>query len=495
MSLSIWFFISCIFSIGCEIHYNKFPKEFLFGVATSAYQIEGAWNIDGRGPSIWDHFTHKLPSPILHNDTGDIACDFYHRYKEDIRNMYNIGLQFYRFSISWSRVLPTGYSKPINEKGVTFYKKVIKEILRYNMTPVVTIYHWDLPQRLYEDGIDWTNPKLVDIFVNYARIVISRFPEVGLWTTINEPKQICHFGYGLGIFAPGVKSDGLLEYQCAYIVMKIHAATYHMYKNEFPHYKAKMSIVIDCQWIEPLTNTKSDKEATERYRQFECGLYLHPIFIGDWPKIVKDRISERSKSQNLTKSRLPTFTQEEIAFIKGTQDYLGLNHYYTFLVSNIAANEKGFSNYEYDMGAINSESPNWKLDANLRIMSPRGIRRTLKWIKDKYNNPDILITEMGVSDNGKSLQDDHRIEFYRTYSCNILDAMYIDKVKVVGLAAWSLMDNFEWALGYKSRFGLYYIDFRNDPSLKRVPKKSVQFYRQMIKSRELNCNISGNYFY
>ncbi|CAH1106424.1 unnamed protein product [Psylliodes chrysocephalus] len=496
MFLAIWFFVSCIVSTGyAKIHYNKFPKDFIFGVGTSSYQIEGAWNIDGKGPSIWDNFTHRVPSPISNNDTGDVACDHYHRYKEDIRNIYNIGFQFYRFSISWPRVLPTGYSKPINEKGISFYKKIINEILRYNMTPVVTIYHWDLPQRLYEDGIDWTNPKLVDIFVDYARIIISRFPEVGLWTTINEPKQICRLGYGTGILAPGVKSDGLLEYQCTYVILKTHAATYRMYKKEFSHYKAKMSIVIECPWSEPLTNTKSNKDASERLRQFECGMYMHPIYIGDWPKIVKDRIAQRSKSQNLTKSRLPSFTREEIAFIKGTQDYLGLNYYYTYLVSNIAAGEKGFTNYEYDMGAIISENPNWKFDKNLRKNTPWGIRRALKWIKGQYNNPVILITEMGVSDDGTTIQDDQRIEYYREYSCNILDAMYVDKVKVVGLGAWSLMDNFEWMLGYKSHFGLYYIDFYNDPSLKRVPKKSVQYFRQIIKSRELICNIYDTNFY
>ncbi|CAH1106425.1 unnamed protein product [Psylliodes chrysocephalus] len=252
-----------------------------------------------------------------------------------------------------------------------------------------------------------------------------------------------------------------------------------------------MSIVIDCQWSEPLTNTPTDIEAADRLRQFECGLYFHPIYVGDWPQVVKERIAQRSQSQGLPKSRLPSFSQEEIAFIKGTQDYLGLNHYFTCLVSNIEAGEIGFSNYEYDIGVIRSLSPNWRLESNSWAMVPYGVRRTLDWINTQYNKPDILITEMGMADDGTSINDDERIKFFTDYTCNILDAMYTDGVTVLGMAVWSLMDNFEWASGYTAHFGLYHIDFYSDPTLKREPKKSVGFFRQLIKTRTLPCNSTS----
>ncbi|CAH1106426.1 unnamed protein product [Psylliodes chrysocephalus] len=174
--IKIFIFILLYFRFGyADVHVKKIPKNFIFGLGTSSYQIEGAWNTNGKGPSIWDEFVHRVPSPIKNNDTGDIACDSYYRYKEDVLNVYNAGFQFYRFSISWPRILPTGYTNNINEEGIIYYKKLIQEILRYNMTAVVTIYHWELPQQLYKDGVDWTNPKFVDIFVDYTRFIVSRY--------------------------------------------------------------------------------------------------------------------------------------------------------------------------------------------------------------------------------------------------------------------------------------------------------------------------------
>uniref|UniRef100_A0A6P7HGE7 Myrosinase 1-like n=1 Tax=Diabrotica virgifera virgifera TaxID=50390 RepID=A0A6P7HGE7_DIAVI len=220
--------------------YNrKFPDNFRFGVATSAYQIEGAWNVDGKGESIWDTYVHRVPSPIKNGDTGDVACDSYYKYKEDVKLAADLGVKLYRFSISWSRVLPNGKADNISEIGLNYYKNLVKEIRKYNMIPVATIYHWDLPQKLYDEGIHWSNVSLVPHIVNYARIVIKNLPDVGIWITINEPKQICHLGYGNTLLAPGLNSSGVLEYQCAYVLVKSHAAIYRMYKKEFPHYKGK----------------------------------------------------------------------------------------------------------------------------------------------------------------------------------------------------------------------------------------------------------------
>ncbi|XP_072379886.1 myrosinase 1-like isoform X2 [Diabrotica undecimpunctata] len=477
-----------------EIKYNrKFPDNFPFGVATSAYQIEGAWNIDGKGESIWDSYVHRVPSPILNGDTGDIACDSYYKYKEDVRLAAELGIKLFRFSISWSRVLPTGKTDNISEAGLKYYKDLVKEILKYNMVPVATIYHWDLPQRLYDEGIQWSNVSLVPYIVDYARVVIKNLPDVQYWITINEPKQVCHYGYGTTLLAPGLNSSGVLEYDCAYVLVKSHAAIYRMYKKEFPNYKAPMSIVIDCQWIDPLTNSPKDQEAAERQRQFECGLYLNPVFNGDWPKVVKDRIAFRSAKANLTKSRLPAFTKKEIKEIKGTHDFLGLNHYYTMLARE-EASEAPFdeTSSQNDVGTVDSFDPKWVVESNgLFVIVPSGAFKVLRWIKKTYGNQNILITEIGMSDNGTYLNDQDRIDFYTEYFCNILDAMD-DGVNVIGIIYWSLMDNFEWFNGYGSHFGLYHVDFK-DSNRTRHPKESVGFAKKLSKEKTLSCGNPSKY--
>ncbi|KAG5884787.1 Myrosinase 1, partial [Gonioctena quinquepunctata] len=289
---------------------RTFPEGFLFGVATAAYQIEGAWNEDGKGENIWDHFVHEDPTRIKNNDTGDVACDSYHKYKEDVALAASLGFHFYRFSIAWSRVLPTGSIDQINEKGLQYYEDLVKEVHDNNMLAVVTLYHWDLPQPIQDMG-GWTNKTLVDKFVKYARVVIDRLKDVEYWITINEPKQICYMGYATGEHAPGIRKSGFAEYECAYILVKAHAAVYNMYKNEFPQHKGKMSITVDVEWSEPKTDFKADKDAAERNINFESGIYLHPVYKGDWPKVVKERVAKRSKMENYTKSRLPAFPKKK----------------------------------------------------------------------------------------------------------------------------------------------------------------------------------------
>lgn len=392
---------------------GKFSDKVLFGAATSAYQIEGAWNIDGKGPSIWDDLVHRVPSPIKNNDTGDIAAESYYRYKEDVRLAAELGLNVYRFSISWSRVLPTGYPNFINYKGLQYYKNLVREIRKYHMIPAATIYHFDLPQRLFDDGHHWTNASVIPYLVDFARIVIQHLPEVGFWFTINEPREICHYGYGSDTFAPAIKSGGLLEYQCSYIILKAHAAVYHMYKREFPHYKAKMTIIIDCQWIEPFSNSEDDEEAAERQRQFECGIYYNPVFKGDWPEIVKKRIRDRSLAAGFPRSRLPQFTREEIEYIKGTADFLAINHYFTQLARDVCEAPPNETSYNADVGVADSFDPSWILESNgIFVSVPFGVRKVLKWLMERYEPKEIMITEIGMSDNGTYTNDSDRVAFY-----------------------------------------------------------------------------------
>nr|XP_023025916.1 myrosinase 1-like [Leptinotarsa decemlineata] len=478
----ILFTISVSLCVSAENN-GTFPKDFLFGAASSSYQVEGAWNEDGKGENIWDRMTHAHPESIMNRDNGDVACDSYHKYKEDVSIAADLGLKHYRFSISWTRILPSGYDNYVNQKGILYYQNLIEEILKHKMIPVATIYHWDLPQSLQDIG-GWTNPLLVNHFVNYARIVIKNFKDVGYWITINEPKQVCVRGYGAGDFAPGIKGSGIANYLCAYLIAKCHAATYHMYKDEFPHYKAKMSITLDGEWSEPASNKKKDVEAAERRNQFEFGLYANPILNGDWPEVVIDRIAERSALENYSESRLPIFTREEIDYINGTFDFLGFNTYWTLLVADAKEASIKSSSYKNDVRAVITKDPKWKLGSNGNTIVPWGVRKMLQWIQKTYNNPDIFITECGVSDDGTSLDDDDRISFYTDYLDAILDAMYIDGMRIFGFTAWSLMDNFEWTGGYSYHFGLYHVNF-SDPQRTRTPKKSTIFFRELAKTHRI----------
>lgn len=212
---------------------RKFPSEFFFGAATAAYQIEGAWNLDGKGENIWDHLSHSPMSPTLNNENGDVACDSYHKYRQDVRILNDLGVKHYRFSISWSRILPTGYDNIINEAGVHYYGKLISELTANNITPMITMYHWDLPQPLQDIG-GWPNPLLTDLFVNYARVLFTLFGnQVKYWMTFNEVQQICHEGYGSAVKAPAINSSGIGDYLCGHTVIKAHAKTYRLYERFF----------------------------------------------------------------------------------------------------------------------------------------------------------------------------------------------------------------------------------------------------------------------
>ncbi|XP_028139023.2 myrosinase 1 [Diabrotica virgifera virgifera] len=462
---------------------GSFPKDFLFGVATSAYQIEGAWDEDGKGENIWDHMVHQVPSPIKNNDTGDIACDSYHKYKEDVDILEDLGVNFYRFSISWSRILPTGYPSTVNKAGLEYYKNLTKELVSRNITPVATIFHWDLPQPLSEiDG--WSNPRLADLFVEYSRIVIQGLPDVGVWITFNEPKQICHYGYGVGTVAPAIHSSGLREYWCAYTVLNAHAKTYHMYKSL--NLKAPMGITIDCEWYEPLTDSVQDKQAAKRNLNFECGLYAHPLFIGDWPEDVKMRIYERSMAENYNTSRLPELTLAQISYIYGTTDFFGLNYYVTFTVADGKEGPTNVTSYDNDVRIVLGNVSNADIDVTGFPIVPLGLTKVLNHIKTEYNVPKILITEIGISDNG-TLEDESRIKTLKNYFSAILDAVYDHDVNVIGVTIWSLMDNLEWLKGYSAHFGLYSVDFTDD-NRTRTAKASAEYYKNVIKTKSIEDN-------
>nr|CAI5861044.1 unnamed protein product [Callosobruchus analis] len=268
---------------------------------------------------MWDAFVHENSSRISDKSNGDIACDSYHKYKEDVALMKEVGVSFYRFSISWPRIMPLGTPDKVNKAGVKYYMNLLKELRSNGIEARVTLYHWDLPQTFAQQG-GWLNSTIKQWFADYARFCFKQFGKyVNEWYTINEPPLICHSGYGLGLEAPGIQSPGVGEYICSKNTLLAHAAAWRIYDTEFrPRQKGRINIVLETTWYEPDTGDK-DKAAAERRLQFEYGLYAHPIFRGNWPQVVIDRVALRSKLEGYPQSRLPELTAEEQHFIKGNK--------------------------------------------------------------------------------------------------------------------------------------------------------------------------------
>ncbi|XP_063395428.1 myrosinase 1-like isoform X1 [Cydia fagiglandana] len=458
-------------------------RSFAFGVATAAYQIEGGWNASGKSESIWDRYTHTHPERVYDHQNADVAADSYHRLKEDVRLMRTLGVQFYRFSISWPRILPEGFNNKINEDGVRYYNELLDELEKNKIGALVTMYHWDLPQSLQDLG-GWTNPIMADYFVDYARVLFQTFGDrVKTWLTFNEPLTFCHDGYG-GWDAPGGHASGLEDYLCAHTVLRAHGMVYRMYKEEFDKdHQGNVGIALDMPWMEPASPSAADKAAAETARQFLFGWFAHPIFSsqGDYPPIMRQRIDTISRRQKFARSRLPSFTEEEILNIRGSYDFLGLNHYTTNLAKPGAGKISSKPNYDDDMGVKLTVNPKWpKSNSTWLRVVPWGFRKTLNWIKNTYNNPPVVVTENGVSLE-KGLDDAKRVNYIDSYLRSLHAAIYKDGCDVVGYTHWSLLDNYEWMRGFSERFGLFEVDY-SSPDRTRTARRSAHYYATVAKT-------------
>ncbi|XP_063619466.1 myrosinase 1-like [Cydia splendana] len=468
-----------------------FPDGFMFGVATAAYQIEGAWNEDGKGESMWDTFLHSHPYYTPDHSNGDVAADSYHKYMDDIAIVKELGVEYYRLSISWPRLLPNGTDNNISKSAVRYYRKVITELIKVNIIPVVTLFHWDMPTPIMDLG-GWANPQIVNYFRDYARVVFNLFGDVvKIWTTMNEPHQHCYNGYGGDYFAPALKSHGVGEYLCIHYMLLAHAAVYHLYDEEFrPTQKGKIGITLDAFWAKPKNSSNPDDlEAAERYLQMHLGTFAHPIFSkeGDYPELVRNRVDKLSLHQGYTRSRLPYFTPEERISLRGSSDFFGLNHYTTFLMSPSNSEESwAVPSMDYDTGVKLEQDPKWlKPGSDWFSVYPPGFRKLINWISNEYGKEiPIIITENGLSDFG-GINDYARVDYYNEYLAQMLKAMYIDGCNIQGYFAWTLMDDFEWKDGYTSKFGLYHIDF-NSPHRTRIPKLSAINYREIVRTKKIN---------
>uniref|UniRef100_A0A2A4JPU6 Cytosolic beta-glucosidase n=1 Tax=Heliothis virescens TaxID=7102 RepID=A0A2A4JPU6_HELVI len=468
-------------------HQRRFPDDFLFGTATAAYQIEGAWNEDGKGENIWDYMTHTNPTVIRDQTNGDVAADSYHNYKRDVEMMRELGLDAYRFSISWPRILPSGMANEVNPAGIEFYNNYINEMLKYNITPMITLYHWDLPQKLQELG-GFANPLFTEWFEDYARVVFENFGDrVKMFITFNEPREICYQGYGGTLKAPILNSTAVGTYLCAKHLVIAHAKAYHLYDKEFRATQGgQCGITISVNWFGPATDSDEDAVAVEIKRQAEWGLYAHPIFSteGGFPKDIAQRIAEKSAEQGYRQSRLPEFTEEEKALVRGASDFFGVNHYTARLISATEhKQEVPVPSILDDMDVGDYVPDDWMTSASYWLtLAPNSIYNALTHLKEKYNNPVFYITENGWSTHqDRDLNDDDRIIYYRASMESLLNCLD-DGVNLKGYMAWSLMDNFEWMQGYVERFGLYQVDF-SDPARTRTPRKSAFVYKHIIKHR------------
>ncbi|CAN6841167.1 unnamed protein product [Brassica oleracea] len=478
-----------------DISRGSFPKGFVFGTASSAFQYEGAVKEGGRGPTIWDTFSHTF-GKITDFSNADVAVDQYHRYEEDVQLMKNMGMDAYRFSISWARIFPNGVGQ-INEAGINHYNKLIDALLAKGIEPYVTLYHWDLPQALHGRYLGWLNPQIINDFAAYAEVCFQRFGDrVKHWITFNEPQTFSIHGYAIGLQAPG-RCSILFKLTCRsgnsstepYIVghnvILSHATVSDIYRKK---YKAKqggsLGLAFNVAWFEPESNKTEDIEAAQRAQDFQLGWFLDPLMFGDYPSSMRSRVG----------SRLPVFTGSQSVLVKGSLDFVGINHYTTYYARNNATNLMGtvldgaFSDSGTVTQPFKGVTPIGDRANSLWLyIVPRGMRSVMNYVKHRYGNPQVFITENGMDDPNnilipreEALKDGKRIRYHHDYLSNLQAAIKEDGCNVKGYFAWSLLDNWEWAAGYSSRFGLYFVDYRDN--LKRCPKDSVHWFTSFLNS-------------
>ncbi|CAL1391182.1 unnamed protein product [Linum trigynum] len=473
---------------------RSFPPGFLFGTASSAYQYEGAAAEGGRGPSIWDTFT-KIPGKIRDGSSGDVADDSYHRYKEDVKIMKSMGLDAYRFSISWSRILPNGkVSGGVNQEGVTYYNNLINELLANDIKPFVTLFHWDLPQALEDEYEGFLSPKITGDFAAYTDVCFKLFGDrVKHWITLNEPLTYTKDGYVTGDFAPGrcsksinpncTKGDSSTEpYLVTHYQLLAHAAAVKVYREKYKaNQKGVIGITLVSSWFVPFSPSKDDLEAQQRALDFSYGWFIDPLIRGEYPQSMR----------TLVGNRLPKFSKEESKLVKGSLDFLGLN-YYTSSYASADTNPVNSlkATYLTDSRANISNERNGEpigpqAASNWLYIYPNGIEELVTYTKEKYNNPLIYITENGVDEASnedlsleQALADETRINYYQQHLASLNKAIK-KGADVKGYFAWSLLDNFEWASGYTVRFGINYVDYKL--GLKRYPKHSAHWFKNFLK--------------
>lgn len=438
---------------------TAFPTDFTWGAATAAYQVEGAWNEDGKGESIWDRFSHT-PGKVVNGDTGDTACDHYHRWQTDIEWMRRLGLKAYRFSIAWPRILPEGYGR-VNPAGLDFYSRLVDGLLQAGIQPYPTLYHWDLPQRLQDMG-GWPARVTAQAFVEYAETVARRLGDrLGQIVTLNEPWVSAVLGYQMGVHAPA-HNDHAEALAAAHHLLLAHGWAVPVIRRDCPG--ARVGIVLNLSPQYPASPSDADAEAA-RLADGTCNRwYLDPLAGRDYPADVVEDLP----------LKLDFVQRGDLAAIAAPLDFLGVNYYMRGIARSHRIPEKA------------NERPTVVPKPNLTHMGwevyPEGLYDLLVRLQRDYSFPAYYVTENGaaypdpIGPDGK-VHDADRIAFLRQHFAQAARALN-EGVPLRGYFVWSLMDNFEWAMGYTRRFGLLYVDFATQ---ERTPKDSFDFYRKVIE--------------
>ncbi len=431
-------------------------SDFIWGVATSSYQIEGAANEDGRGKSIWDTFC-KVPGKVANFDNGDIACDHYHRFKEDLDLMKWMGVKAYRFSVAWPRVIPDGVGR-VNEMGLDFYDRLIDSSLEREIAPWLTMYHWDLPEALQLRG-GWNNREVVEWFGEYGEVLTSRFGDrVKNWMTLNEPFCSAWLGHLYGDMAPGIK-DLQTALNVSHNLLMSHGLACQVIRSNVS--EANVGIVINVTPAVPATDSQVDSNAAQLADGFDNRWFLDPVFGRTYPADVIDALGAS-----------PEIHSGDMKLIAQDLDFLGVNFYFRQTVA-ADQNSKPLPIRSVNRENVKKTAMNWEVH-------PQAFEEILIRISKEYSPKAIYITENGSAWNDEVINgeiiDDERID----YLVRHLDAMRSARnqgAPILGYFAWSFLDNFEWAYGYEKRFGLIYVDYKTQT---RTPKKSALFYRQLL---------------
>jgi beta-glucosidase len=435
---------------------------FVWGAATAAFQIEGATTVDGRGESIWDRFAAS-PGRVRNGDTGEPACEHYYRWREDLDLMQSLGLQGYRFSISWPRVQPDGRG-PVNRKGLDFYHRLVDGLRERGIAPLATLYHWDLPQTLQEEG-GWGNRDVVERFVEYADVVFAELGDgVSDWITHNEPWVIAFLGHAYGTKAPGA-SDWPLALRASHHVLLSHGLAVRRFREAAR--EGRIGITLDLTVVAPATESREDAAAARRLDGHQNRWFLDPVFRGSYPADMVE----------LYESRFGPFDavlDGDLELISQPLDFLGVNFYRPHVVAAADVEPLGGSSLD--------------LDAELTAMGwpvvPSALTDLLVRVQRDYGDLPLLITENGAAfddrlDGGGVIEDERRLEFVKGH-VEALERARAAGVDVRGYYVWSLLDNFEWEHGYEKRFGIVFVDF---PTQRRILKRSALWYRDLIAAR------------
>jgi beta-glucosidase len=440
---------------------NSFPADFLWGAATSAHQIEGSPLADGAGPSNWHRFSHT-PGRTRNGDTGDVACDHYRRWREDVSLLRALGVNAYRFSIAWSRILPEGTGS-VKAAGVAFYDRLVDALLEAQIQPVVTLFHWDLPAALEDRGA-WLERDSAEWFAEYARVMFRALGDrVGMWATLNEPWVVMNAGYAHGVHAPGHRSWEEVPH-VSHNLLRAHGLAVHAYRAE--RGSGRIGIVVNLEPKYPASERAEDVAAAARADAYMNRHYLDPVFGGAYPDELRAMLG----------ACWPEFPEEDFRLIAEPIDFLGINYYKRSVTADdphvtlVRARDVPQTGLHTELG--------WEVYAD-------GLTDILSWVHSRYRKLPLYVTENGAAfadpavAEGPLVHDPERVAYLRDHIRALARARALG-ADVRGYFAWSLLDNFEWAEGYSKRFGLYHVNFETQ---QRTPKASAQFYGNVIRSK------------